>query len=55
METVKKYSVTPNTYPQVSLFGLGNVAEITTRFGGVEPFREAVTQLQKLLYAAQLT
>ena len=31
---------------------LGNVSEITQRFGGTDEFREAVTRLQELLYAA---
>lgn len=31
---------------------LGNVPEITRRFGGAENFRKAVTKLQQLLYAA---
>ncbi|HWV99349.1 MAG TPA: hypothetical protein VNZ64_06605 [Candidatus Acidoferrum sp.] len=30
----------------------GNVAEIVRKFGGVDELRNAVTQLQTLLYAA---
>jgi len=32
--------------------GWGNVIEISDRFGGAEPMREAVNEMQRRLYAA---
>jgi type I restriction enzyme R subunit len=42
----------PDSLKVPPLSDLGNVAEITQRFGGADQFRTAVTKLQELLYAA---
>lgn len=42
----------PDALKVPPLSELGNVSEITRRFGGPDPFRAAVAKLQKLLYAA---
>ncbi|MCP5523265.1 MAG: DEAD/DEAH box helicase family protein [Verrucomicrobiales bacterium] len=42
----------PESLKVPPLSNLGNVSEITQRFGGADPFREAVARLQELLYAA---
>ena len=42
----------PDSLKVPPLSDLGNVAEITQRFGGADQFRSAVVQLQELLYAA---
>ena len=42
----------PESLKVPPLSDLGNVAEITERFGGAEQFRTAVAKLQELLYAA---
>jgi len=42
----------PDSLKIPPLSDLGNVSEITHRFGGVEQFRTAVAKLQELLYAA---
>ena len=42
----------PDSLKVPPLSDLGNVTEITQRFGGADQFREAVSKLQELLYAA---
>jgi type I restriction enzyme R subunit len=42
----------PDSLKVPPISDLGNVAEITKRFGGEDQFRSAVVQLQQLLYAA---
>ena len=42
----------PDSLKVPPLSDLGNVAEITQRFGGEDKFRYAVVHLQELLYAA---
>lgn len=42
----------PDSLKVPPLSDLGNVAEITQRFGGEDQFRSAVVRLQELLYAA---
>jgi type I restriction enzyme R subunit len=42
----------PDSLKVPPLSDLGNVAEIAQRFGGAVPFRDAITKLQELLYAA---
>lgn len=42
----------PDSLKVPPLSELGNVSEITDRFGGPDQFRAAVTKLQELLYAA---
>ena len=42
----------PDAFELPPLAGYGNVFEITTLFGGAEKLRQAVHQLQALLYAA---
>ena len=42
----------PDSLKVPPLSDLGNVTEITQRFGGADPFRAAVAKLQELLYAA---
>jgi type I restriction enzyme R subunit len=42
----------PDSLKLPPLSNLGNVSEITQRFGGADKFREAVAKLQELLYAA---
>jgi hypothetical protein len=42
----------PDSLKVPPLSELGNVSEIAKRFGGVDAFRVAVSQLQSLLYAA---
>lgn len=42
----------PDSLKVPPLSDLGNVSEITQRFGGTEQFRAAVAKLQELLYAA---
>ena len=44
--------VIPDSLKVPPLSDMGNVAEITLRFGGEDQFRSAVIQLQELLYAA---
>jgi len=44
--------VLPDVLEVPPLSDQGNVMEIAQRFGGPIPLREAVTQLQTLLYAA---
>ncbi|BDI17974.1 hypothetical protein ANSO36C_37760 [Nostoc cf. commune SO-36] len=49
---VEEFNV-PTTFKANSEFHrYGNVAEIAQRFGGVTQLREAVEQLQSLLYSA---
>lgn len=42
----------PDSLKVPPISNMGNVVEITQRFGGAEPFRTAVIKLQELLYAA---
>jgi type I restriction enzyme R subunit len=42
----------PDSLKVPPISDLGNVSEITQRFGGAEQFRSAVAKLQQLLYAA---
>ena len=58
-ELLEKYAdhgITQFAVPQVlevpPISGHGNVMEIVSKFGGVDCLREAVAELQSLLYAA---
>ena len=47
------FSLQPSAFPPVPpLSSRGNVNEIMGRFGGADNLRNAVNQLQSLLYAA---